>query len=214
MTSETTWFIISLCLLQMVCPVLSGFEKVCTFETYRRGVHQQGACGDNLADMLRLVCRKYKRSGGTRPGKTYDVLKRANFTAGGLSPPQIQARSAPWKSVLKRMMVSKEKALAFIANNLDFHRRKKKGSPYNLDKRYGDINIVCECCYHSCSVAEFEDYCAEWKLFCWTCGYAFIFNFPVWKILYKLDYISFSFYFFPNTMMQIDLFESKRLFTL
>lgn len=90
-----------------------------------------------------------------------DVLKRANFTAGGLSPPQIQARSAPWKSVLKRMMVSKEKALAFIANNLDFHRRKKKGSPYNLDKRYGDINIVCECCYHSCSVAEFEDYCAE-----------------------------------------------------
>lgn len=93
-----------------------------------------------------------------------DVLKRANFTGGGLSPPQIQARSAPWKSVLKRMMVSKEKALAFIANNLDFHRRKKKGSPYNLDKRYGDINIVCECCYHSCSVAEFEDYCAEWNL--------------------------------------------------
>lgn len=71
MTSETTWFIISLCLLQMVSPVLSGFEKVCTFETYRRGVHQQGACGDNLADMLGLVCRKFKRSGQTRSNKTF-----------------------------------------------------------------------------------------------------------------------------------------------
>lgn len=89
------------------------------------------------------------------------MLKRANFTAGRFSQPQTQAAAASWKSVLKRVMVSKEKALAFIANNLDFHRRKKKGSPYNLDKRYGDINIVCECCYHSCSVAEFEDYCAE-----------------------------------------------------
>nr|XP_022290164.1 con-Ins Im2-like [Crassostrea virginica] len=160
MSAENTWIIISFCFFQLLCPVFGGFEKVCTFETYQRGVHAQGACGENLPTMLTLVCSdKIKRSGRSRQDKITDLWKlNSTLQEDTLQRSVLQQQNiSPWKSMIKRMLASKEKALSFLSGKFDFSRSKKK----KPGKDYGDVGIVCECCYHQCQISEFEDYCAK-----------------------------------------------------
>ncbi|XP_061195038.1 con-Ins Im1-like [Saccostrea echinata] len=168
------WSTIFLSFLYFLSPSLCQYDKVCTYETYRRGVHPQGACGDKLADILEIVCNNKS----TRERKDKIVRRnmiKQNFTTsenllpleklrhlGIIKPhhPSLNSRRSPWKSVIKKFLSNKEKALAFLSGDLHATHAIKRASHFPYVKRNGDTNIVCECCYHSCTVEEFEGYCA------------------------------------------------------
>jgi hypothetical protein len=61
MSTGNTWFVVFLMFIHLLPPVSCGFDKVCTYETYQRGVHVQGACGERLPEILSLVCKRSTR---------------------------------------------------------------------------------------------------------------------------------------------------------
>ncbi|XP_062611098.1 con-Ins Im1-like, partial [Saccostrea cucullata] len=156
------WSTVLLSFLYVLGPVLSQYDKVCTYETYRRGVHPQGACGDKLADILKLVCRN-----NTSRERKDKIVRRnmikQNFTTsenvfpleglrhlGMIKPnhPSLSSRRSPWKSFIRKFLSNKEKALAFLSGDLDATHVLKRAKHFPFMKRNGDTNIVCECCYH------------------------------------------------------------------
>ncbi|XP_048771200.1 molluscan insulin-related peptide 5-like [Ostrea edulis] len=173
MSKENTWSVVLLMFVHLLCPVLCGFDKVCTYEIYQRGVHAQGACGDSLSDILALVCSKSKRSArvrqdkhtgmpkynATMPERLFPSKRISQLANIKLQNPVLNNKLSAWKFVIKKFFSNKERALAFLVGDSAAANGQKRGVKLPPVKRSGDMNIVCECCYHSCELEEFQDYC-------------------------------------------------------
>jgi hypothetical protein len=92
----------------------------------------------------------------TTPERLFPSKRTSQLANWKIQHPVWSQRLSAWKFVIKKFLSNKERALAFLTGDAATADRKRA---IKIRGGYGDTNIVCECCYHSCETEEFQDYC-------------------------------------------------------
>ena len=148
-----TFFLSMLLLLQQVDQVEGDYSKYCPFP--RKDYHRDGICGTALPNYVKAVCRMYRKRPMIRTGAMFPSSSSSSQSSSSTNRrPSHQGYRHHFDSVESpAALMDIEKAKSMVKSSPNAKRRQRRSSGWQPQ------SIVCECCYHKCSVQEIREYC-------------------------------------------------------
>ncbi|GFR87518.1 insulin [Elysia marginata] len=140
----------------------AGLMHICDFN--QRRPHPNGICGRRLPLVLAGLCHRFtmlmRNSGSAKTTRKRSAAASASDME--LSNDLLQDKEDQMQllaPIIKDMTPGDEAATGPTKDQLESIFLDKKSALGYLAKRDDSGDIVCECCYHQCSVLELLQYC-------------------------------------------------------